>query len=213
MPRTPWQHVPPTIETLRNPPREYGILPFWFLNGELDPDEMRWQLRELREKGMPGIILHGRFGLELPYLGPEFRERVRLAVEEGERLGLTTWIYDEMNWPSGTANWRVVEERPDLTQRYLECLSFPVRGPWFAYLTGGDSRYIDFERSTPVAAFGLGEDGRVIDLTPYLSFENVIPWEVPPGNWRLMYMVEKRADYYIDALEPGGDRRVPAPRL
>src|SRR5918995_1205067 len=151
---------------------------------------------------MPGIILHGRFGLDLPYLGPEFRERVRLAVEEGERLGLTTWIYDEMNWPSGTANWRVVEERPDLTQRYLDCLSFPVRGPWFAYLTGGDSRYIDFERSTPVAAFGLGEDGRVIDLTPYLSFENVIPWEVPPGNWRIMYIVEKRADYYIDALNP-----------
>ncbi|MBW3633808.1 MAG: hypothetical protein KY456_12365 [Chloroflexi bacterium] len=202
MPQTPWQHVPPTVETLRHPPREYGILPFWFLNGELDPEEMRWQLRELREKGMPGIILHGRFGLELQYLGPEFRDRVRLAVEEGERLGLTTWIYDEMNWPSGTANWRVVEERPDLTQRYLECLSFPVRGPWFAYLTGGDSRYIDFERSTPVAAFGLGEDGRVIDLTPYLSFENVIPWEVPPGNWRIMYLVEKRADYYIDALDP-----------
>jgi hypothetical protein len=202
MPRMPWSHVPPTTETLRHPPREYGILPFWFLNGELEPAEMRWQLRELREKGMPGIILHGRFGLELPYLGPEFRERVRLAVEEGERLGLTTWIYDEMNWPSGTANWRVVEERPDLTQRYLECLSFPIRGPWFAYLTGGDSRYIDFERSTPVAAFGLGEDGHVIDLTPYLSFENVIPWEVPPGNWRIMYVVEKRADYYIDALDP-----------
>ena len=54
MPRMPWSHVPPTVETLRHPPREYGILPFWFLNGELDPDEMRWQLRELREKGMPG---------------------------------------------------------------------------------------------------------------------------------------------------------------
>src|SRR5215210_2581290 len=202
MPRMPWQHVPPTTETLRDPPREYGILPFWFLNGELEPDEMKYQLRELREKGMPGIILHGRFGLELQYLGAEFRERVRLAVEEGERLGLTTWIYDEMNWPSGTANWRVVEERPDLTQRYLECISFSVRGPWFAYLTGGDSRYNDFERSTPVAAFGLGEDGRVVDLTPYLSFENVIPWEVPPGNWRIMYVVEKRADYYIDALDP-----------
>src|SRR3954451_374122 len=107
-----------------------------------------------------------------------------------------------MNWPSGTANWRVVTERPDLSQRYLECLSFPIRGPWFAYLTGGDSRYIDFERSVPVAAFGLSEQGEVVDLTPYLSFKNVIPWEVPPGNWRLMYMVEKRADYYIDALNP-----------
>jgi hypothetical protein len=96
----------------------------------------------------------------------------------------------------------VLRERPDLAQRYIECLSFPIRGPWFAYLTGGDSRYIDFERSTPIAAFAVHEDGHVVDLTPNLSFENVIPWEVPPGNWQLMYIVEKRADYYIDALDP-----------
>lgn len=206
MPRIPWTNEAPTRENFRTPPPKYGILPFWFLNGALDPDEMRRQLREFRDKGLPGIILHGRFGLSLPYLGPDYRDRIKLAVEEAERLGLTTWIYDEMNWPSGTADGRVVRERPDLTQRYLECLSFPIRGPWFAYLTGGDSRYIDFERSTPVAAFGLGADGRVVDLTPYLSFENVIPWEVPPGNWRLMYLVEKRADYYIDALDPEATR-------
>lgn len=42
----------------------------------------------------------------------------------------------------------------------------------------------------------------MVDLTPNLSFENVIPWEAPPGNWRLMYIVEKEADYYIDALNP-----------
>ncbi|WP_314964118.1 hypothetical protein, partial [Bradyrhizobium cosmicum] len=35
-----------------------------------------------------------------------------------------------------------------------------------------------------------------------LSFTDVIPWEAPPGNWRLMYIVEKEADYYIDALNP-----------
>jgi hypothetical protein len=202
MPRTPWSHIAPTAGPFRAPEREYGILPFWFLNGELDPEEMRYQLREFRDKQMPGIILHGRFGLELEYLGDAYRDRIRLAVEEAERLGLTTWIYDEMNWPSGTADGRVLRERPDLAQRYLECLSFPIRGPWFACLTGGDSRYIDFERSVPVAAFGLREDGHVVDLTPNLSFENVIPWEVPPGNWRIMYIVEKRAEYYIDALDP-----------
>ena len=48
MPHIPWPHVPPTLETLREPPREYGILPFWFLNGELEPEEMRWQLSELK---------------------------------------------------------------------------------------------------------------------------------------------------------------------
>jgi hypothetical protein len=202
MPPKPWPDLPPDRERFRQPPREYGILPFWFLNGELDPDEMRFQLRELRDKGMPGIILHGRFGLELPYLGPDYLDRIKLAVEESEKLGLTTWIYDEMNWPSGTADGRVLRERPDLAQRYIECISFAVRGPYFTYLTGQDSRYMDFERSLPVAAFAIGGEGLVIDLTPNLSFEKVIPWQVPPGNWRILYIVEKLADYYIDAINP-----------
>jgi hypothetical protein len=189
-------------EAFREPSRDYGILPFWFLNGELDPDEMRFQLKELRDKDMQGVILHGRYGLEVPYIGETYLERIRLAVEEAQRLGLTTWIYDEMNWPSGTADKRVLKERPELAQRYIECMTFTIQGPWFMCLTGEDSRYLDFERSTPVAAFAIGEDGKVLDLTSNLSFENVVPWEVPPGVWRLCYVVEKRADYYIDALDP-----------
>jgi hypothetical protein len=163
---------------------------------------MRVQLREFRDKGMPGIILHGRYGLETPYIGDVYLDRIRLAVDEAAKLGLQTWIYDEMNWPSGTADGRVLRERPDLAQRYIECISMDVRGPWFAYLTGQDSRYVNFERSTPVAAFAISSDGEVLDLTPNLSFTYVIPWEIPPGNWKLMYIVEKRAEYYIDALDP-----------
>src|ERR687888_1521237 len=202
MPSTPGPDLPADFERFRRPPREYGILPFWFLNGELDPDEMRFQLRELRDKGMPGVILHGRYGLETPYIGETYLDRIRLAVEEAEKLDLKTWVYDEMNWPSGTADKRVLKARPDLAQRYLECVSFTITGPWLMCLTGEDSRYLDFQRSTPVAAFAIGEDGRVVDLTPNLSFRKVVPWEVPPGTWQLCYLVEKRAEYYIDALDP-----------
>lgn len=190
----------------RSPTREYGILPFWFLNGELDPAEMRWQLRELAGKGMHGVILHGRYGLEMPYLSERYLERIKLAVAEARALDLAVWIYDEMNWPSGTADKRVLKARPDLAQRFIECISFTVEGPWFMCLTGEDSRYLDFERSTPVAAFAIGEHGEVVDLTPNLSFEKVVPWEVPPGTWRLAYVVEKRAEYYIDALDPESTR-------
>src|SRR5512142_1439651 len=207
----PWPERAVTRELFRDPPRDFGILPFWFLNGKLDREEMLFQLREYRAKGMPGLILHGRYGLEMPYLGPEYLDRIRFAVEESEKLGLRTWIYDEMNWPSGTADKRVLQARPELAQRYLEGINFTTRGPWFTYLTGADSRYLDFERSTPVAAFAVRTDAPagkapVIDLTPYLSFRDVIPWEAPEGNWRLMYMVEKRADYYIDAPDPESTR-------
>ncbi|HSL47054.1 MAG TPA: glycosyl hydrolase [Anaerolineales bacterium] len=200
----PWPQIPVNRDQFHKPPREYGILPFWFLNGELDLEEMRYQLREFREKGMPGIILHGRYGLETPYIGEIYLDRIHFAVEEAEKLGLQTWIYDEMNWPSGTADKRVLQARPDLAQRYIECINMTVRGPWFTYLTGADSRYLDFEKSTPVAAFAVRMDGpgEVIDLTPNLSFHDVIPWEAPAGNWRLMYIVEKIADYYIDAMNP-----------
>jgi hypothetical protein len=200
----PWSQIPVNPDNFSKPPREYGILPFWFLNGELDPQEMLYQLREFREKGMPGIILHGRYGLETDYIGETYLDRINFAVEEAEKLGLQTWIYDEMNWPSGTADKRVLQARPDLVQRYIECINFTVRGPWFTYLTGADSRYNDFEKSTPVAAFAVRLDGQgeVIDLTPNLSFRDVIPWEAPAGNWRLIYIVEKVADYYIDALNP-----------
>ncbi len=202
MPTTPWPDLPLSPDHFQRPPREYGILPFWFLNGELDPGEMRFQLQEFRDKGMPGIILHGRYGLEMPYIGSKYLERIKFAIEEAEKLGLKTWIYDEMNWPSGTADGRVLRARTDLAQPYLKCISFTLRGPWFTYLTGADSRYHDFERSTPVAAFAISGDRKVIDLTPNLSFEDVIPWQVPAGNWRLMYIVEKKAEYYIDALNP-----------
>lgn len=184
------------------PSRDFGILPFWFLNGELDPEEMRYQLGELRDKGMQGVVFHGRYGLEMRYLGDRYLQRIRFGVEEANRLGLAAWIYDEMNWPSGTADKRVLEARPDLAQRYLECISFSIRGPWFMCLTGEDSRYLDFQRSTPVAMLAIGGDGRVVDLTSNLSFGKVVPWEVPPGEWQLCYIVEKRADYYIDALDP-----------
>jgi hypothetical protein len=190
------------FEAFQKPDRDFGILPFWFLNGELKPDEMRFQLKELIDKGMQGVVFHGRYGLEMPYLGKTYLDRVRFGVEEANRLGLSSWIYDEMNWPSGTADKRVLKARPDLAQRYLECVSFTIRGPWFMCLTGEDSRYLDFQKSTPVAMFAIGEDGEVIDLTRNLSFEKVVPWEVPHGEWRLCYVVEKQVDYYIDALDP-----------
>jgi hypothetical protein len=194
------------VDAFQRPTPEFGILPFWFLNGELDPDEMRFQLRELADKRMHGVVLHGRYGLELPYLSDDYLDRIGTAAEEAHRVGLVTWIYDEMNWPSGTADKRVLKARPDLAQRYIECISFRIQGPWFMYLTGEDSRYLDFERSDPVAAFAMADDGTVIDLTPNLSFEKVVPWEVPPGTWRLSYIVQKRADYYIDAMDPQSTR-------
>ncbi|KLU40857.1 MAG: glycosyl hydrolase [Limnochordia bacterium] len=206
--------VPLSKEAFRVPPRELGIMPFWFWNGELDYEEMEYQLRELHSKGIPGIFIHSRFGLEVPYLSDEWFKRVQFTIDKAKELGMQVWIYDEKNWPSGTVGWEIPTKHPDLQQRYLELVILDFNGPFFTYLEGTDSRYLDLEDSEPICAYGVraeefeaGEIKEIIDVTPNLSFDKVIPWEAPAGRWKLLYFVERRAKWYIDALNPESTKK------
>ncbi|HTY58365.1 MAG TPA: glycosyl hydrolase [Bacteroidota bacterium] len=202
-----------TAESFLHPPPEMGILPFWFWNGEMNEKEMEWQLREYKSRGIPGVFIHGRFGLKVPYLSEAWFRKVRFAVARGKDLGLDVWVYDEMNWPSGTAERSVPREFPHLRQKYLELVALQVDGPLFTFLEATDNRYVNTGDSWPVAAFGCTEEEfqtgitHPIDLTQNLSFERVIPWEAPPGKWRLLYFLQKDVPYYIDTLNPESTQR------
>lgn len=197
-----------TKDNFKNPPIELGILPFWFWNGEMDEKEMEWQLKEYKSKGICGTFIHGRFGESIGYLSDTWMERVKFAVEKAKEIGIDLWVYDEMNWPSGTAERQVPKNNPKLRQKYLELVPLMVDGPLFTFLEATDDRYVNTGNSKPIAAFACTDEEyqsgikSLIDLTPNLSFNAVIPWEAPAGKWRLLYFLEKEIDYYIDALNP-----------
>ncbi len=205
--------TPLTPENFRIPPRDFGILPFWFWNGAMSEEEMRWQLAEYRDKGIPGVFIHGRFGLRVPYLSDAWFEKVKVAVRLAKEIGIDAWVYDEMNWPSGTAERNVLKTYPHLKQRYLELVALQIDGPLFTFLEATDNRYVNTGDSFPIAAFACTEEEyqtqirNPIDLTQHLSFERVIPWEAPAGKWRLLYFLEKEVPYYIDALNPEATNR------
>ena len=75
--------------TFANPPREFGILPFWFWNDDLQDAELIRQIHEFYAKGFGGFLLHPRVGLSrrIGYLTDEFFRLVRLAVDEAATLG------------------------------------------------------------------------------------------------------------------------------
>lgn len=202
-----------TKENFATPPPQMGILPFWFWNGELDEQEMEWQLREYKDRGIHGLFLHGRFGLKVSYLSDGWFERVKFVVEKAKTIGIDIWVYDEMNWPSGTAERQVLKKYPNLKQKYLELVALNVDGPLFTFLEATDSRYVNTGDSKPIAAFACSADEfengitNLIDLTPNLSFNKVIPWEAPAGKWKLLYFLEKEIDYYIDTLNPESTNR------
>lgn len=187
---------------------EFGIMPFWFVNGRLDYNEMVFQLNEYKAKGIPGIYIHARFGTleNTGYLTDDWFERLRFIVEKAREIGLQIWIYDEYNWPSGTAGKQVMEHDQDFTQRYLQLVESSIPGQYFTFLEGTDSRYIDMEQSEPVYACAILEKDlaehtfHYVDLMPNIAFDKVIAWEVPKGPWRLMYFIERQASWYADVL-------------
>jgi hypothetical protein len=205
--------LPLTKESFTNPPLEMGIIPFWFWNGDLDYDEMAWQLREYHAKGVRSIFIHGRMGLKNGYLSDHWFDRVRFCVDEAKKIGIDTWIYDEMDWPSGTAERQVLKAYPHLAQRYLDLVALHIDGPLFTFLEAQDSRYVNTGPADPVAAYGVrteeffSEVRDTVDLNKNLSFENTIPWEAPAGKWTLMYFLEKEAPWYIDTLNPESTNR------
>lgn len=197
-----------TRQDFRKTIPEFGIMPFWFVNGRMDYDEMEYQLKEYKAGGIPGIYIHARFGTleNTGYLTEDWFDRLRFTVEKAREIGLQIWVYDEYNWPSGTAGKQVMAHDKNLTQRYLELVEVTVAGQYFTFMEGTDSRYNDLEESEPVYACAILEEDlkkknfAYVDLMPNIAFDKVISWEAPKGPWRQMYFIERQASWYADVL-------------
>jgi hypothetical protein len=93
----------PWMKEFKNPGAAYRGKPFWAWNGKLEPEELRRQIRIMRDMGLGGFFMHSRVGLATPYLAREWFESVDACVDEAKKLGMEAWMYDEDRWPSGAA--------------------------------------------------------------------------------------------------------------
>ena len=105
-----------TLDALRdgftNPPVEYSPIPFWFLNADMDHDELARQLRLMHAVGIGTVVLHGRQWHTVEYLSDEWFAGIRHCVETCASLGMKAWLYDEDNWPSGYAGGATLAAYP-----------------------------------------------------------------------------------------------------
>jgi len=99
--------------------QEYRPTTLWSWNDQLEPDEVRRQIREMARGGLGGYFMQARRGLRDAYLGPEWIEAVRTAIDEGAHTGVTPWLFDEHTWPSGSCAGRVYAGREAFRQKYL----------------------------------------------------------------------------------------------
>jgi len=107
------------VNELKNPGMKYRPVPFWSWNAKLEPQELRNQIRLMHEAGLGGYFMHARGGLLTQYMGDEWFDCIRACIDEGEKLGMNTWAYDENGWPSGFGDGMVNGLGLAYQQKYL----------------------------------------------------------------------------------------------
>jgi len=106
------------------PGPEWRGKPFWSWNGELEKKELVRQIHVMKKMGMGGYFMHSRTGLITEYLGDEWFRLINACADEGEKLKLESWLYDEDRWPSGTAGGEVTRN-PEFRRKYIFLEVFP----------------------------------------------------------------------------------------
>ena len=97
-----------------------AVIPLWTMNGHVTKEEAKVQLDDFLDKGIREFFLYPSFGLEAPdFLSEEWFAFVAFLLEECSRRGMALWIYDELNWPSGTAGGRLCREFPQYKMRTM----------------------------------------------------------------------------------------------
>ena len=89
------------VSESKTPSAKWRSAPFWALNGELEPEEIRKQIRGFHQNGLGGFYLHARTGLKTPYLSEKWFQCIDAAVDEAKKLNMEAWLYDEDRFPSG----------------------------------------------------------------------------------------------------------------
>ena len=100
--------------------REFGPCNWWVWNGDMNKPEMARQLDIIKKAGVDEFYIYCEMGLDLNFLQDEFFDRVGWTIQEAKKRNMRVWIYDDLNWPSGTANGLMVREHPEYRSQMLE---------------------------------------------------------------------------------------------
>ncbi len=150
------------ITQLADPSSEYRGHPFWSWNDKLTPEQLRWEIREMKRVGLGGYFMHARGGLITEYLSDDWFDCIEACVDEGKKLGMESWSYDENGWPSGFGGGIVSGMGDHYHVRWLVCAPMTDTMPEGTLLglyavTGQTVRFAGLDADAAKASLADGE--------------------------------------------------------
>lgn len=120
----PWQHInlPKSREVashFQTPPPEYGPTVTWGWSGPVTRKVIRRDLDQIHALGFPAVTIEAGYRMNEPYLSPGWFRLIRDAAEEAGKRNMRVWLIDEGKYPTGFANGKFSQERPDLRMQVL----------------------------------------------------------------------------------------------
>lgn len=100
--------------------KTHGGIPFWSWNDKLEKQELRRQIRNMKDLGMRGFFMHARGGLETEYMSDEWFDCIKACIDEAKKCDMEAWAYDENGWPSGFAGGELLKD-PTNHAAFLVC--------------------------------------------------------------------------------------------
>ncbi len=189
-------------ESFVNPPTENRPMALWpWLNGFVDTTKMVYELEQMKEKGMRGVLIWDLGALINPentipegpaFLGEESLEYIQLALNTSHKLGLDLGMVAASSWNSG-GPW------VDSTEASMQLLhtSQIVTGPSNkkskliyppAHKRSGANRHVLLTTlAIPYSPTKKTDDkGAQFVLDQYVSSDGTIDWDVPEGKWEIL---------------------------
>ncbi len=107
------------IREFQNPHADYGPVVMWFWNDLITEDGITFQMEKFREQGITNFYIHPACGFSVEYLSDRFFALIQHVVREAKRLGMYYWIYDEYEYPSGSAGGTLCRDFPQYRQKEI----------------------------------------------------------------------------------------------
>jgi glycosyl hydrolase family 106( putative alpha-L-rhamnosidase) len=215
---------------------------FWWMGSSVDAEGLRSALEAYRQAGLGGVEItpiYGVRGLEdrfVPYLSPQWMERLEAALTEARRLGLGVDMATGTGWPFGGPwvgaddacrtivhrEYRVNggERLPDTMRLRQEPLTRAIgKGVDIGQLVEPIEANPDlqslaveqvrFPHQLPlVVLMAFSERGDALDLTRRVGDDGRLDWTAPPGTWTLHALFLGSHGKLVERAAPGGEGNV-----